>query len=198
MNQDLFQKQLSDPIVYQYYDNLLNRRTIILNEDVTEDILEKVILPLKTFEKDNSDEPVTLILQTSGGSVIDGLTLINIIDNYKKKLKIVVMGYALSMGFIILCAGNNNPNVTKYCYYFSMGLLHSGNAFAQGESMTVADIIDWNRKVDSEIKNYICNNTKITLDEYEKNERKQLYMTSKEMKEKGLIDFIIGVDCDDY
>ena len=69
-----------DPITYQYFNQLLNYRTIIMNTGVDDNLLESVIIPLKNFEKDDNNEPITLILQSVGGSVIDGMVLMNIID----------------------------------------------------------------------------------------------------------------------
>ena len=54
-----------DPISYQYFDNLFNHRTIVFNQDVDESIVENVSLPLRTFENDDSEEPVSLIINTS-------------------------------------------------------------------------------------------------------------------------------------
>ena len=56
-----------DPCSYQYFNNLWNHRTIIFNSIVDETIVESVIVPLKRFEEDDSNEPVTLILNTNGG-----------------------------------------------------------------------------------------------------------------------------------
>jgi len=59
---------------------LFKHRTVVFNNIVTEDIVESVILPLKEFEEDSSNEPVKLVISTPGGSVADGLVLCNIID----------------------------------------------------------------------------------------------------------------------
>ena len=191
----LFEDQSNlDPIMYQYFNHYKNHRTIIFNRAVDENIVEMVILPLLEYERDDSNEPVKLILSTVGGSVSDGLILCNIIDNYKKPLKIYVYGYACSMGTIILCAGNKNPNVKKYCYPFSFGLFHAGYSAIEGESLSVEDQIEFNKKTDSTIRNYVVSNTNITEEEYKHNERRQWYLNAREMKEKGLIDIIIGED----
>lgn len=191
----LFKDQSNlDPVMYQYFNHYKNHRTIIFNRAVDENIVEMVILPLLEYERDDSNEPVKLILSTVGGSVSDGLILCNIIDNYKKPLKIYVYGYACSMGTIILCAGNKNPNVKKYCYPFSFGLFHAGYSAIEGESLSVEDQIEFNKKTDSTIRNYVVSNTNITEEEYKHNERRQWYLNAQEMKEKGLIDIIIGED----
>lgn len=184
-----------DPVTYQYFNHYKNHRTIIFNHAVDENIVETVILPLLEFENDDSSEPVKLILSTVGGSVSDGLILCNIIDNYKKPLEIYVYGYACSMGTIILCAGNKNQNVRKYCYPFSFGLFHAGYSAIEGESLSVEDRIEFNKKTDNSIRDYVIENTNITAEEYKINERRQWYLNAKDMKEKGLVDAIIGVDC---
>lgn len=122
---------------YQYFDSLFNHRTILWNQEVNESVVEKLILPLMRFEADESMEPVTLIFSTVGGSVSDSFVLCNIIDNYKKPLTILVLGYAASMGTIILAAGAHNPNVVRKCYPFSYSLLHAGSTSFSGESLTV-------------------------------------------------------------
>lgn len=185
-----------DPIMYQYFKNLLQRRTIILNSEIDENILENVVLPLKDFEEDDSNSKITLILNTPGGSVADGLMLCNVIDNYKKPLEIIVPSYSCSMGTIILCSGNNNPNITKKCYPFSFALFHSGQTYVGGESTSVDDVIDFNRGVDNRIKEYVIKNTNITEDLYEKHHRKQWYLTADEMLEYHLVDQIIGKESD--
>lgn len=58
-----------DPVTYQYFNQLLNHRTIIFNSEIQSDIIEQVYIPLKEFEEDDSNEPITLILNSPGGSV---------------------------------------------------------------------------------------------------------------------------------
>ena len=187
-----------DPVNYQYFNQLLNHRTIIFNQEVASDIVEYITTPLKQFEKDGSNEPVTLILSTNGGSTMAGLSLCNIIENYKKPLRVIIENYAFSMGFYIAIAGKNNPNVTTYCYPFSFTLLHAGDTGANGEACSVRDILDFFNHVDNMIKDFVLSHTNITEEEYLLHERKQWYMTAEEMKTFGVVDKIIGVDCDGY
>ena len=183
-----------DPVSYQYFNHLFNHRTIVFNDGIDKNILEAVILPLKEFENDGSNDPVKMIISTPGGSISEGLVLCNIIDNYSKPLEIYVMGYACSMGTIILAAGNHNPNVKKFCYPFSFALFHSGYSAFEGESLSVEDAMAFNKRVDNRIRDYIVANTKITEEQYRANERRQWYLDAHDMKELGLIDVIIGED----
>lgn len=147
---------------------------------------------MKEFEEDDIAAPVTLIINSVGGSVLDGLVLVNIIDNYKKKLNIIAYGYVASMGAIIMCAGKDNPNVTKYCHQFTIGLFHDGYTCVEGESGSVEDTIAFNRRIDEMVKSYVVAHTNFTEEEYDKNiHRHQLYLTAQELLEKGVVDEII-------
>ena len=176
---------------YVYLKSLWKHRTIILNAEIGEDILEKVAMPLIEFEKDDSKEPVTLIISTVGGSLLHGFFLCDIIDGYSKPLNIVITNIALSMGFIIACAGAHNPNVKKYCYKHSFSLLHDGELALSGETGSTRDTMNWLESVDEDVRSYIINNTTITEAEYDAHKRKQGYMNAKDMKNYGVVDYVI-------
>lgn len=184
-----------DPVMYQYFHQLLDKRTVILNDYVSDDTLEKIYLPLKDFEEDDSQEPVTLIINSNGGSVSDGFYLAQYISQYRKPLKIIVPGIAASMAGIILSGGGKNKNVTRYCFPCTYALLHDGYvALEATESRTADDILDFNREIDNEIRKFVIENTNITPEEYDSHSRKQWFIKSKEMKRLNLIDKIYGVD----
>lgn len=185
-----------DPIMYQYFHQLLNKKTVVLNSEIDESVLETVVLPLKDFESSEDDTPIKLILNTPGGSIADGLMLCNVIDNYKHKLEIIVPSYSCSMGTIILCSGNKNPNVIKKAYPFSFALFHSGQTVVGGETSTVDDIVDFNRSVNSKIRDYVIENTNITPELYDSHYRKQWYLTAEDMLQYHLIDEIISKESD--
>lgn len=181
---------LPDPCIYQYYKNLLDRR-IIINDQIDATLLETVILPLLEMDNDGTGKPIEIILCTVGGSLFDGLTLCNIIDNLKCPTTITVATYAYSMGSIILMAGYNNPNVKKRCYEFSTALLHAGSSYLEGNSSSVKDQFNFYQKFEDKVKEYTLSHSKITKEEYDKMERYEWYMDSQTMLEKGLIDEII-------
>lgn len=192
----LLDTQSIDPATYQYFDKLMNQRTIIFNQEVDERIVERVAIPLLDFEKDSSNDPVTLIFSTVGGSISDGFVLCNIIDNYQKPLNIIVLGYAASMGTIMLAAGSKNPNVTRKCYPFTYALLHAGSTAFSGESLTVQDTLEFNKRVDEKVKQFVISHTNVSEDEYMQHERKQWFLDADDMLKYGFVDEIIGKEDD--
>ena len=192
---DLFGTVDFNPRVYQYFHNLMDKRTVLFNADVDEDIIESVYLPLREFETDDDASPVTLILNSSGGSVSDGFFLAHYIAQYSKPLNIIVPGYAASMAAVILAGGGKNPNVTRYCFPSTYALIHDGYiAISPSESKTAADIMSFNNEKDAEIRQFIIDNTNITPEEYDAQARHQWFLNEKQMLEKNMVDKIYGVD----
>ena len=181
-----------DIITYQYFHQLLEKRTIVFNSEISEDIIETLYLPLRDFENDDSDEPVTIILNSVGGSVSDGFFLANYLASYKKKINMIITGYAASMAAVILSAGGKNENITRKAYPSTYILIHDGYiALQTSEAKSAADFMDFNAKVDDNIRAFIVSNTNITEELYDSKTRKQWFISAQEALELNLIDEIM-------
>lgn len=191
------------PDLYQYYKGLANDRVILAGE-IMDDIVENVAIPLLDMIKKNKEvkdsnleeqssklNPIEIIIHSPGGSVYDGMFLANIIDKAEVPINIKIFGNALSMGMIIAMAGYNNPNVTKECYGFSIGLIHAGSLKMEGEANAVRDTMEFNDKYSEMMKQYVLSHSKITEEEYEEHNSKQWYLTADEMLNYGIVDKVI-------
>lgn len=176
---------------YQYF-RLLKDRAILFNDECADDIIEKVGMPLLEFEQDDSNAPVDLYINSQGGEVFSSLFLCNIIDNYKKPLRIHILGYALSMAGVLACAGSKNPNVTKDCYPFSIGMLHAGSITVSGTSGQSKSFMKFNDRIEDKTKTYILSNTSISETDYDDKNDEDWWLTAEEMLELGIVDKVIG------
>jgi len=184
-----------DPVMYQYYHQMNDNRTLILNTDIDERIVEMIYLPMRDWENDSDTRPVTLILNSQGGCVSDGFFLAHYISQYKKPLHIIVPGYAASMAAVILAGSGKNENVTRFCFPSTYALIHDGYvALSASEAKTANDIMAFNNKVDESIRQFIIDNTNITAEEYDAQARHQWFLSADEMKKYNLVDKIYGVD----
>ena len=183
-------KGLPDPILYQYYKKLKNR-TIVINEQIGDGLLETAILPYMEMDSDGSGKPIEIIINTCGGEIYNGFSLVDQIEKAKTPTTIHIMSMAASMGLLIAMAGKNNSNVKTICHPFSVGLLHSGSQYMEGSSHAVKDTFNFSQHYEEKIKNYILSHTKISDELYEKVERKEYWMDADEMKRLGIVDEII-------
>lgn len=178
-------------IINNQYEKLLKNRIILINDLISELTIDKVVMPLLQMDNDGSGEKITIYINTNGGSVHDGLILCDIIERLKCPTDVIVLGYAYSMGSIILMSGKNNPNVKRYCYPFSTALIHGGSAYVGGTSSQVKDYFKFNEKYEKRISEFIVSHTNLSEDDYAAIERYEAYMDSDEMLEKGLVDKIL-------
>lgn len=181
---------LPDPVTYQYYKNLKNRK-IIINEEIGDNLLETATLPFIEMDNDGTGKPIEIVISTVGGEIYSGFNLVDQIEKAKSPVTIHIMSMAASMGFLIAMAGKNNPNVKTVCHPFSVGLLHSGSQYMEGSAHAVKDTFDFSQHYEEKIKNYILTHTKIDENLYEKIERKEYWMDADEMKRLGIVDEII-------
>lgn len=178
-------------LINNQHEKLLKNRIILINDTISELTIEKAVMPLLQMDNDGSNKKITIYINTNDGSVYDGLCLCNIIERLKTETEIIVLGYAYSMGSIILMSGKNNPNVTRKCYPFSTALIHGGSAYVGGTSSQVKDYFKFNEKFEKRIADFIVSHTNLSEDDYVAIERYEAYMDSDEMLEKGLVDEII-------
>ena len=183
-------KGLPDPVIYQYYKGLLNRK-IIINEEIGDGLLETAILPFIEMDNDGSNKPIEIILSTVGWELYSGFNLVDQIEKAKSPVTIHIMSMAASMGFLIAMAGKSNPNVKTVCHPFSVGLLHSGSQYMEGSAHAVKDTFDFSQHYEEKIKDYILSHTNIDERLYEKIERKEYWMDANEMLRLGIVDEII-------
>lgn len=176
------------PIDYQYYKNLINN-TIILNRDIDNELLEYAILPL--IEMDNNPEvkEINIILNSLGGDVYSGFSLVSVLESLKTKTTIRIMGIAASMGGLIAMAKNTNLKVI--CDRWSVGLIHSGSQYMEGSTHAVRDTFKFSERYEEKIKEYILSHTKITEEMYKEIERQEFWMDADDMLKYGIVDEII-------
>ena len=184
---ELQPKGLPDPILYQYYKNLLNRK-IVINEQIGDALLETAILPFIEMDNDGTNKPIEIIISTVGGEIYSGFNFVDQIEKAKSPVTIHIMAMAASMGFLIAMAGKNNPNVKTVCHPFSVGLLHSGSQYMEGSAHAVKDTFDFSQHYEEKIKKYILSHTNIDEKLYDKIERKEYWMDADEMKRLGIVD----------
>lgn len=89
---------------YDIYSRLLKDRIIFLGGEVTPDEANLVISQLLFLDSESSDE-IYLYINSPGGSITDGLAIIDTMEVIKSPVHTVCVGQAASMGAVILACG---------------------------------------------------------------------------------------------
>jgi ATP-dependent Clp protease, protease subunit len=196
-NNDVMLNMGGSDFIDKTFEEHLKERKIIINSEVTQDLIETVILQIMKFNKEDKDipvckrKPIRLYISSGGGDVFTGLGVVDTIINSKTKIQGLVLTYGYSMGAVIFSACHE-----RFMMPTASLLIHDGQTSLSGSANKVKDIQKFYNRIDDKLKEVIVSKSKITKQEYEENMDRELYMIADECKEKGLCDFIIGVDCE--
>ena len=84
---------------------LKEARIIYINGEVTQDLAYHFNIALLEFEQANPTEDVTVYVNSPGGSVVDGLSMIDTMNLVSCEVSTVCVGRAASMGAMMLMCG---------------------------------------------------------------------------------------------
>lgn len=180
-----------------FYLRDLQQRKLFLNADVDQFTVGDIVKHIMQFNKEDigidiqDRVPIILYIASNGGEVGAGFELIDIIQSSKTPVYTVNLGYQYSMGFLIGLAGHKRF-ATKNAKF----LMHDGSNFVYGTGTKVQDQMDFQKRVELRIKEYVLSRSNLTSEEYDSKLRVEWYLFADEAKEKGFTDFIIGVDCE--
>lgn len=180
-----------------FYLQDLKQRKLFLNQDVSQISvaeLARVIMQFNAEDKGIAVEermPIKLYVASNGGDVDSGFELIDIIEASKTPVYTINLGNQYSMGFLIGLCGHK-----RFAFKNSKYLMHDGSSMVWNSGAKAQDQMEFNRRVEERIKQYVLAKTNIDEDEYNSKLRVEWYMFADEAKEKGVTDYIIGVDCD--
>ena len=180
-----------------FYLNDLKQRKLFLNVDVEQLSVADIVKHIMQYNKEDKGidpkdrQPILLYVTSNGGEVDSGFELIDIIQNSKTPVHTINLGYQYSMGFLIGLAGHK-----RYATQNAKFLMHDGSNFVYNSGAKAQDQMEFQKKVDERVKQYILSRSKLTSEEYDSKLRVEWYLFASEAKDKGFVDYIIGEDCD--
>lgn len=179
-----------------FYLEDLSDRKMYITANIEQFTIADIVRNILTINKQDAGikpeerKPIILYVTSCGGSVDDGFELIDVIKSSITPIYTVNLGYQYSMGFLIGIAGHK-----RFAMKNSKFLLHDGMNFVFDSAAKAQDRFEFSKVVESRVKAFVIENSKITPEEYDSNFSREWYMFSDEAKEKGFTDYIVGEDC---
>ena len=175
----------------------IDERRLYINDHIDDGIITSIgyhILRYNRLDKniDIKDRtPIILYINSDGGNLYSGNSLISIIKNSITPVYTVNLGRCFSMGFLIFLAGKK-----RYSLDNGVFLLHDGSNGGFDSNSKLIDKIEFEKNVlDKKTKDYVLEHTGITSKTYDKNYRKEWYMDADKARELKIVDYIVGEDC---
>lgn len=176
----------------------LEGRRLYINGEIDESVIESIVYQILRFNRQDKGKPkedrvpIKLYINSIGGSVVAGYGLIDAILTSKTPVYTINQAQCASMGFLIFISGDK-----RYSMPHAEFLMHDGDNFAYGSTAKMKDRMDFELgELEEMHKAHILSHTKIDEDTYKEKYRIEWYFLPKVAKQYGVIDFIVGEDCD--
>lgn len=193
---DIFTLLEDDSMYDRIIKENLQERKIILNDEIDDSVIENICLMiLKWNKEDENIDPekrkhIFIYINSPGGDAIAGSQILSSIASSITPVDTVGFAKCASMASYILAAGN-----TRYCFPNTVVLYHDGQTGYVSSSNKGKDIQKFYDNLEKRMTNFMVEHTNMTEEFLEEIKDREYYMFPDEIKERGIIDKIIGEDC---
>lgn len=169
-------------------DRLLDRRIVVLGDEVTDDLANRVVSQLLVLSSDDPDSDISLYVNSPGGSVIAGLAIYDVMQLVPNDVATVAVGLAASMGQVILCGGAAGK---RFALPNAEVLLHEGSA-GFGGSVTDVEIqaAHMGRTLDR-MRRIIAHHTGRPLDDVTADVGRDRWFDAEQARCYGFVDHVV-------
>lgn len=177
----------------KYYDLIskhFENRNIFLIGGVDQASSSTIIIQL-LYLNSISSEPINFYINSNGGSIIDGLAILDTMKSIKAPINMIGMGMCASMGAFLLAAGKKCPNSTRKALKNTQIMTHQASGGAGGQASDIVISAKQITKLNNRLKEYLVEFTGKTKEEIDRLFDRDYWMDSSEALSLGLIDSII-------
>ncbi|MEO0898037.1 MAG: ATP-dependent Clp protease proteolytic subunit [Bacteroidota bacterium] len=173
-------------------------RTLVISERISQKIVGDTIKTILDINRDDDDkaaefkawkrEPIELVINTFGGSVYDGLALINAMQLSKTPVHTIALGNAMSMGLFILAAGKK-----RFIAPHSTVMYHQISTIEWDKIEGLKNTLKELERLEKICENILFKSSKLTKKELEpyKREKKEWYFGPEEALKWKVVDKIL-------
>lgn len=110
---------------YDVFSRLLKERIIFLGTQIDADVANVLVAQLLLLDSQSSEQPINLFINCPGGEVYSGMAIYDVMQYINAPVHTNCVGIAMSMGSVILMAGEKGHRVALPN---SRIMIHSGSA----------------------------------------------------------------------
>ena len=178
---------------YDIFSRLLKDRIIFLGEDVNPTSASLVIAQLLFLESEDPDKEIFLYINSPGGSITDGMGIVDTMNYIKCPVTTICVGLAASFGAVLLANGEKGK---RFATPNSEILIHQPLIGGQGggisgQATEIKIHADHMIRTREKLNKLLSEKTGQPIEQIEKDTERDHYMSAQEALEYGLIDGIM-------
>ncbi len=174
---------------YDIFSRLLKDRIVFLGSAVTDEVANLVTAQLLFLESEDSEKDVYFYINSPGGSVTAGLAIYDTMQYIRPDVSTLCLGQAASMAAWLLAAGAKGK---RYALPHARIVLHQPLGGAQGQASDIDIQAREILRLREQLNNILTKHTGQSLKRIERDTDRDLFFTSKQAQEYGIIDEVIA------
>tara|TARA_B100001057_G_C22799032_1_gene930806 strand:- start:1110 stop:1709 length:600 start_codon:yes stop_codon:yes gene_type:complete len=173
---------------FDIYSRLLKERIIFLTGPIDDNLSNLIVAQLLFLESEDPKADISLYINSPGGSVTAGLSILDTMNFIKPSVSTLCVGQAASMGAVLLSGGVKNK---RYCLSNSRVMIHQPLGSFQGQAtdfdIQAKEILNIRKRLNE----ILAKNTGQTIKKIATDTERDNFMNPAEAMNYGLIDEIL-------
>jgi ATP-dependent Clp protease protease subunit len=174
---------------YDIFSRLLKERIIFLGGQVEDHMASLIVAQMLFLESEDPEKPITLYINSPGGSVTAGMAIYDTMQLIKPDVKTFCVGLAASMGAVLLAAGASGK---RYALPNCRVLIHQPMSYGIGGQATDIDIHAREiLRTRARLNEILAQHTRQPIEQVEKDTDRDFWMAPEEARAYGIVDEVI-------
>lgn len=180
---------------YDIYSRLLKERIIFLGDEVNHHTANLVVAQLLHLAHEDPTKDIQLYINSPGGSVYDGLAILDTMNFIKPDVSTISVGLSASMGAVLLAGGAKGK---RMALKHSKIMIHQPSSGYRGTASDIEIDAAETLKIKKMLEEMMARFTGRTVKQINKDMDRDKYLTADESLKYGIVDAIVtksqGVD----
>ncbi len=173
---------------YDIYSRLLNDRIVFLGEQVDAHTANLVVAQLLYLANEDPKRDIKLYINSPGGSVYDGLAIIDTMNYIKPDVQTIGIGLQASMGAMLLSCGAKGK---RFVLPNARIMIHQPSSGTEGKITDQEIALKEGIYLKKRLAEIFAENTGKDLKQVEKDMDRDNWMSAEEAVDYGIVDSII-------
>lgn len=173
---------------YDIYSRLLNDRIIFLGEQVDSHTANLVVAQLLYLAGEDPKRDIKLYINSPGGSVYDGLAIIDTMNYIKPDVQTIGIGLQASMGAMLLSCGAKGK---RFALPNARIMIHQPSSGTEGKVTDQEITLRESIYVKQKLIEIFAERTGKSVKQVERDMDRDNWMSAEEAQEYGIIDEVI-------
>ena len=173
---------------YDIYSRLLTDRIVFLGEQVNAQTANLVVAQLLFLANEDPKRDIKLYINSPGGSVYDGLAIIDTMDYIEPDVQTIGIGLQASMGAMLLSCGAKGK---RYLLPNSRVMIHQPSSGSEGKITDQEIALKEGIEIKKRLLEIFAEQTGKSMKQVEKDMDRDNWMSAQEAKEYGIVDEVL-------